>query len=64
MVEFPQESSVELQEDGSLGLKFSLTAGTYATAMLREIASAIHDVGPDESVGKSSSAPNQDEDDE
>ncbi|MEI7701323.1 MAG: tRNA pseudouridine(13) synthase TruD [Planctomycetia bacterium] len=64
MVEFSQESSVELQDDGSLCLKFSLTAGTYATAMLREIASSIQDVGPDESAGKTSSASNQDEDDE
>jgi tRNA pseudouridine13 synthase len=36
-VEFPRNVSAEVQSDGSLQLKFELTAGTFATTLLSEI---------------------------
>jgi tRNA pseudouridine13 synthase len=45
--EFPSETSVTLTSDEQLQLGFSLTAGTYATTMLTEVAQHVVDRGGD-----------------
>ncbi|HIE97417.1 MAG TPA: tRNA pseudouridine(13) synthase TruD [Planctomycetes bacterium] len=40
-VEFPRNVSADLQSDGSLQLKFDLTAGTFATVLLAEICDVL-----------------------
>lgn len=47
MVEFPSEVSAILNDDGSMTLGFVLSAGTYATILLQEIAAQVIDLGPD-----------------
>jgi tRNA pseudouridine13 synthase len=52
-LEFPLDSTVELESDGCLRLSFVLSSGTYATALLREIAGEVDDVGgAEEGVGQ------------
>lgn len=43
MAEFPDESSVELLADGSLALQFTLSAGTFATTLLENLAAEVID---------------------
>jgi hypothetical protein len=45
------ECRVELEPDGCLRLSFVLSSGTYATALLREIASEVEDAGGAEESG-------------
>lgn len=47
-LEFPEDTSAELQPDGQLVLRFSLASGTYATALLRELAAEVVDEGGSE----------------
>ena len=47
MVEFPSEVSAILNDDSSMTLGFVLSAGTYATTLLQEIAAQVIDLGPD-----------------
>lgn len=48
MLEFAADCSAQLNSDGSLLLQFSLSAGTYATTLLREIASGVQDSGEEQ----------------
>ncbi len=48
MLEFATDCSADLNEDGSLVLQFELSAGTYATTLLREIAAAVQDTGEEQ----------------
>ncbi|MFM7055515.1 MAG: tRNA pseudouridine(13) synthase TruD [Planctomycetota bacterium] len=50
-LEYPLEPTVELEPDGCLRLSFVLGSGTYATALLREIAGDVDDVGGAEEGG-------------
>lgn len=50
-LEYPMECRVELEPDGCLRLSFVLSSGTYATALLREIASEVEDAGGAEESG-------------
>jgi len=50
-LEYPLEGSVKLDSDGCLVLSFVLSSGTYATALLREIAAEVEDVGGVEEAG-------------
>lgn len=43
MLEFPESTDAELTEDGALVLQFTLTAGAFATVLLREIVGNVTD---------------------
>jgi tRNA pseudouridine13 synthase len=45
MLEFPSNVSVSLTADGALEVCFDLSAGTYATTLLQEVASEVVDCG-------------------
>jgi len=45
MLEFPSNVSVSLTDDGALEVCFDLSAGTYATTLLQEVASEVVDCG-------------------
>lgn len=45
MLEFPDEAAARLTEDGGILTTFSVTSGTYATVVLREIVSSVTDSG-------------------
>lgn len=44
-LEYPLECGVQLESDGCLRLSFVLSSGTYATALIRELAGTVEDVG-------------------
>lgn len=44
-LEYPLECGVQLEADGCLRLSFVLSSGTYATALIRELAGTVEDVG-------------------
>lgn len=45
MLEFPSNVSVSLTADGALEVCFDISAGTYATTLLQEVASEVIDCG-------------------
>ena len=45
MLEFPAEVSANLTEDGTIEVGFVLSAGTYATIVLQDLAAEVIDVG-------------------
>ena len=45
MLEFPEDAEARLTEDGGILTTFSVTSGTYATVVLREIVSSVTDSG-------------------
>ena len=45
MIEFPTEADARLADDGAIIATFSVTSGTYATVVLREIFSSVKDSG-------------------
>lgn len=45
MVEYPSEVSARLTDDGAIEIAFVLSAGTYATILLQDIASQVIDMG-------------------
>lgn len=45
MLEFPDDAEARLTEDGGILTTFSVTSGTYATVVLREIVSSVTDSG-------------------
>ena len=45
MIEFPEEAAAQLSDDGSIKATFSLSSGTYATVVLREIIGDVKDAG-------------------
>ena len=60
MLEFPAEVSANLTEDGAIEVGFVLSAGTYATIVLQDLAAEVIDVGfeaPAVSVGPESEGP-------
>ncbi|MEY2726324.1 MAG: tRNA pseudouridine synthase [Planctomycetota bacterium] len=59
-LEFPEEATVTLEPDGQLLLRFTLTSGTYATALLRELAEEVVDEGGSEESGGSESSDSPD----
>jgi tRNA pseudouridine13 synthase len=59
-LEFPEDTSVSLEPDGQLLLNFTLTSGTYATALLRELAADVVDEGGNEEAGGTESAESPD----
>lgn len=50
-LEFPEDTSVRLEPDGNLLVSFTLASGTYATALLRELAANVVDEGGSEESG-------------
>ncbi len=50
MLEFPEETSATLLPDGAIQVTFGLPSGTYATTLLREVASEVVDKGSEESL--------------
>jgi len=45
MIEFPEEAAAQLTNDGGIQATFSLSSGTYATVVLREIIGDVKDSG-------------------
>ena len=45
MVEFPADADAQLTADGAIQATFSLSSGTYATVVLREIVGEVKDCG-------------------
>ncbi len=45
MIEFPTEADAKLTDDAAILATFSVTSGTYATVVLREIFSSVKDSG-------------------
>ena len=59
MIEFPTEADARLTDDGAIVATFSVTSGTYATVILREIFSSVKDSG---SLAEQTGTPSVDED--
>ncbi len=59
MIEFPTEAEARLTDDGAILATFSVTSGTYATVVLREIFSSVKDSG---SLAEPTETPSADDD--